>query len=230
MEKWTYALLMLGSISIPLIRSFENRVAFRKKWPPLFMGILVMMLVFIPWDIMFTRMGVWSFNYNYVLGFYFMDLPLEEWSFFIIVTYCCVFIYEVVRYFFPRFSYPKASYALTVVLALFTALVAFMNTDRIYTFVVMYLSSILLFWQLFTKSHKTWLSHFYLMYFIGLIPFFIVNGVLTALPVVSYNNAENLALRMGTIPVEDAFYFLSMMFITLMVYEGILNRFKSKAR
>lgn len=228
MEKWTYALLLLGSISVPLLRSFENRVAFFSKWPYLFKGILVMMLLYIPWDVMFTRMKVWSFNYDYVLGYYFMSLPVEEWLFFIIITYCCVFVYEVLRYFFPDFYFPKTTYALTIVLGLLTFTIAFMNTHRIYTFVVMYLSTILLFWQLFTKSHKRWLSHFYFMYFVSLVPFIIVNGVLTSLPVVSYNNAQNLGIRLFTIPIEDSFYFLSMMFITIMVYESSMGRSLSR--
>lgn len=228
MEKYTYILLLVASISIPLIRSFETRVAFHKKWPRLFKGILVMMLIFIPWDVIFTRMNVWWFNYEYIMGIYIVDLPLEEWLFFIIITYCCVFVYEVVKYFFPRFYYPRAAWMLTLGLGIFTMWVAFANTHRIYTFIVMYLSSVLLFWQLATKTHKTWLSHFYLMYFISLIPFAIVNGVLTSFPVVLYDNAQNLAIRMGTIPFEDAFYFISMMFITIMVYEGSARQ-KSKS-
>ncbi len=229
MEKWTYAILLAASIAIPLIRSFEKRVAFHRKWPHLFKGIFVMMLLFIPWDIIFTRMGVWSFNYSYVSGLYFLNLPVEEWLFFIVITYCVVFTYEVLRYFFPKFHFPKMAYAITVILGIFTASLAFLYADRIYTFIVMYLSSILLFWQIYTKSYKTWLTHFYLMYFVSLIPFFIVNGVLTSLPVVSYDNIENLAFRLGTVPFEDAFYFISMMFITIMVYENSLKRYKSKS-
>jgi lycopene cyclase domain-containing protein len=60
MGKWTYALLLIGSILIPLLRSFETRVRFYEKWKPLFIGILVMMLIFIPWDILFTRLSVWK--------------------------------------------------------------------------------------------------------------------------------------------------------------------------
>ena len=224
MEKWTYAILLLASLSVPLIRSFEQKVAFYRKWPELFAGILVMMLVFIPWDIVFTRMGVWSFNYRYVAGIFFLDLPLEEWLFFIIITYCCVFIYEVLKFFFPQFHFPKVAYILTILLGLFTIVTALLNTGKIYTFSVMVLTGTLLVLQLVIKSHKTWLSHFYFMYFISLIPFYIVNGVLTKLPIVSYENSENLGIRFQSIPVEDAFYLLSMMVLTLMVYEFLRNK------
>ncbi|MEY3102927.1 MAG: hypothetical protein RL558_1204 [Bacteroidota bacterium] len=44
-----------------------------------------------------------------------------------------------------------------------------------------------------------------------------VNGILTgaflAEPIVWYNDAENLELRIGTIPVEDALYGMLMMLI-----------------
>lgn len=228
MDNWTYTFLLSASFIIPFIRSFENRVAYYKKWPELFSGILVMMMLFIPWDIAFTRMGVWSFNYQYITGIYLLDLPLEEWMFFIIITYCCVFIYEVLKYFFPGFCFPKLAFVLTVLLAILTLITALGNIDKIYTFIVMSLSCVLLSWQLVIKSYKGWLSHFYFMYFVGLLPFYIINGLLTALPVVTYDNSENLSLRIGSIPVEDAFYFLSMMLVTLMVYEYKVRTNKKK--
>jgi lycopene cyclase domain-containing protein len=218
MGNWTYAFLLMASISIPLIRSFEERIAFYRKWPALFTAILVMMMLFIPWDIAFTRMGVWSFNFEYITGIYILNLPLEEWLFFIIITYCCVFIYEVLKYFLPATHFPKLAYMVTIVLGIFTLSVAVFNTDKSYTFTVMTLSFILLSCQMVINSHRTWLTHFYLMYLVGLVPFYIVNGILTALPVVNYDNSENLGIRIGSIPVEDAFYFMSMMLLTLMVY------------
>ncbi len=226
MERWTYALLLAGSILIPLIRSFESRVAYYKKWRALFPALFVLMLVFIPWDIVFTRMGVWSFNYQYVLGYYAIHLPVEEWLFFIVIPFCCVFVYEVLVYFFPKFYFPRSSLWLSLILGGIALATAIYNMHRIYTFTVMSLSALLLFWQVFINTHKSWLSHFYLMYFISLIPFFMVNGVLTAFPVVIYDNTENLAIRMFTIPLEDSFYFLSMMFITMMVYEHLKKRFR----
>jgi lycopene cyclase domain-containing protein len=226
MDNWTYAFLLLASFSVPIIKSFEKKVAFYSRWPELFTGILAMMLLFIPWDIIFTAMGVWSFNYEYVTGIFILNLPLEEWLFFVIITYCCVFIYEVLKYFFPGFHFAGPALILTVFLVFFTLAIAIATPGRTYTFVVMLLTCILLTWQLVIKSYKTWLSHFYFMYLVGLIPFFIVNGILTALPVVIYDNSRNLGIRIGTVPVEDAFYFMSMMLLTLTIYEFMAGRRK----
>jgi lycopene cyclase domain-containing protein len=51
-----------------------------------------------------------------------------------------------------------------------------------------------------------------------------MNGVLTALPVVIYNNNENLAIRLGSIPIEDFFYHMLYMGAILGLYERQLKR------
>ena len=224
MQQWTYALLLAGSILIPLIRSFESRIYFRRYWPALFSGIFVMMLVFIPWDVVFTRNGVWGFSHDHVLGWYILGLPFEEWLFFIIIPYCVVFSYEVIRYFFPRIHFPRTAKWLSVLLGVGLIVVGLMHAGRIYTLVVMLLAGGLLLLQPLMRNHKTWLSHYFVTYLITLIPFFIVNGVLTALPVVWYDNTQNLAIRLGSIPVEDSAYFMAMMLMVMMVYEPMKKK------
>lgn len=225
MEKYYYAFLLLASIAVPMIRSFEPRIRFWRQWPAMFAGIFVMMLVFIPWDIAFTRHEVWSFNYNYVLGFYISNLPVEEWLFFVVITYCIVFSYEVLRYFFPKIVFPQFSLTLTVILGVLFIVLAVFNTHRLYTLVVMSLTGILALLQPLLKTHKTWLTHFFLTYLIMLAPFLLVNGALTGsfteMPVVSYDDTQNFGIRIFTIPIEDSVYLLGMMFITFMVYERV---------
>lgn len=57
--------------------------------------------------------------------------------------------------------------------------------------------------------------------FIGFmtIGFLICNGVLTALPVVTYNPSDMLGLRVLTIPVEDFIYGFSLVTSTISIYE-----------
>lgn len=224
MEKWTYAILLAASLAIPLLRSFEPRIRFYTKWPSLFAGTFVMMLVFIPWDIIFTQKGIWAFNHNYVLGLYLFGLPIEEWLFFVIITYCIVFTYEVIRLFLPQLTFPRASQWISIILGVSFLLLAAFYTHQLYTFVVMALAGILSLLQPIIRSHKTWLSHFYLTYLVTLIPFFVVNGILTSMPVVTYNDAANFGIRLFTIPIEDSVYLLGMMYITMMVYERLQGR------
>ena len=97
-----YLILLLFTLSYPLLQSFERRIKYYTKWKSLFKGIFFMMCLFIPWDIIFTSKGIWGFNHKFILEIPpFLFLPLEEWLFFIIVPFACVFIYEVLNYFFP---------------------------------------------------------------------------------------------------------------------------------
>jgi lycopene cyclase domain-containing protein len=63
-----------------------------------------------------------------------------------------------------------------------------------------------------------------------LVPFAIVNGILTGSfidePVVSYNNAENLGIRLGTIPIEDIGYAFTMILMSLVLITKFENRKK----
>ena len=73
------------------------------------------------------------------------------------------------------------------------------------------------------------MGKFYRFYFWHLIPFFIVNGILTGTgidqEVVWYNNTENLGIRMGTIPVEDSLYSLSLMLMNITILEYLKARY-----
>lgn len=221
MQQFTYALLLLASIAVPIARSFEKRVHFRQYWKSLFSGILIMMIVFIPWDIIFTIREVWGFNPRFLTGFYLFELPIEEWLFFIVIPYCVVFSFEVIRYFFPRFHFPRLTMVIAFVAGAALIVVGLLNADRLYTLVVMLLGGMLLVIQPLTGSHKTWLSHFFLTYVITLLGFFVVNGILTSLPVVWYDDAQNLGVRIFSIPFEDTAYFMAMMLIVMMVYQKI---------
>jgi lycopene cyclase domain-containing protein len=59
-----------------------------------------------------------------------------------------------------------------------------------------------------------------------LIPFLIINGILTAIPVVIYNNDENLGKRIYTIPIEDTVYALTMLLGVVSIMEYLRKKVK----
>ena len=65
---------------------------------------------------------------------------------------------------------------------------------------------------------------FLFSYLIILVPFLLINGLLTAIPVVLYNDNENLGVRLYTIPVEDIFYGMLLIMMNVVGYD----RFKAK--
>ena len=222
-----YAWLMLGSIIGPFALSFDKKVAFYKWFKPLFIGIFINAFLFILWDGWFTRSGIWWFNNDYVLPFRFNDLPIEEWLFFIVVPFASVFIYACIKaYFSDKFFQPFVSIInYTFIVLLVVACVLF--NDKTYTLVNCALAlALLLLHQFYFK--KSYMAYFWMAYFVHLIPFLLVNGVLTGAitpePVVGYNTNEIIGLRIYTIPIEDTIYALTCLLIPISVMEYLLNK------
>lgn len=222
--KYTYLLLDLGSLLGPLLLSFDKRVAFYTHWKALFMAIFCMMLVFIPWDIWKTSLGVWGFNPDYLLGIYFWNLPLEECLFFICIPYACIFIYECMLSYFPKAAMGKHYLQFTGVLASLLIVLAFANTSQWYTASAFGFAGVLLF-LLIRMGHVAYLNRFYISYLVILVPFLLVNGVLTGTgidkPIVWYSSQAIFNIRIGTIPIEDTIYNLGMLLLVLSIYERL---------
>lgn len=218
-----YIGLILFTISYPLFKSFEEKIQYSSKWKFLFPGLLLSGAFFIIWDIWFTSIEIWKFNPDYVLGLFIGGLPIEEWLFFIVVPFSCVFIYEVMNYFVKRDLLANYSKTITIILILISIIIAVLYRHQLYTVVTFSLLAIfLLFHLIILKS--SYLGRFYLAWLVCLIPFFMVNGVLTAMPVLIYNDAENMGIRLYTIPLEDAFYGMLNILQVVTVYEWLKNR------
>ena len=168
-------------------------------------------------------MGVWEFNPEYIVGWYLWELPLEEWLFFLTVPYACVFIYECLNvYLGPAFSH-RVIKPLLVSLICLLVVVGLLNIANLYTSITFFSVSLLLALNVWIMKNQK-LGHFFRAYVVSLIPFVIVNGILTALPVVIYNDAQNLGLRLGTIPIEDSMYLLLLLLMTINMYEWLKIR------
>jgi lycopene cyclase domain-containing protein len=204
---YTYLLLDLFTLLGPLALSFDRRVAFYKQWRALLPWMLITGAVFIAWDVAFTDMGVWSFAEGYTIGLKWLGLPVEEWLFFFTVPYACAFVVACARA-YGRWSGNDWGWRVFPALGLVLELVGIVYLDRWYT-ATTFLgagAALQVVWAVRKRLSHFRADAFLIGYALCLIPFSIVNGILTALPVVIYNDAENLGIRLYTIPFEDAFY------------------------
>lgn len=221
---YLYLILNLGSIAIPLAFSFHPKLKFYKQWKSFFIAIIISSTIFIVWDIFFTSNEVWGFNTTYLLGINIINLPIEEWLFFLCIPYACIFTHYSLLKCYPNFGLDKKiSKLIGLSLILLFLLIAILNTDKIYTFVNFVLASIALILVIAYKIEL--LSQYLITYLIIFIPFLLINGILTGSfienEVVWYNNNENLGIRLFTIPIEDAAYAFSLMLIPLSIMKKI---------
>ena len=228
----TYLWLLLLTLVGPLSRSFEERIAYYKNFWALGLSTLICATFFIAKDIYFVDLGIWGFNPEHVLGLQILNVPVEEFLFFIIIPYSCVFIYETLRVRIQRRVF--RSFNFFIFGALGFALLGFANWERAYTATYCLVSGVFLtiLWGFRSHPGFWFYDKMVLSYIVGLVPFFIVNGILTGTlldrPVVWYNDTENLGIRLGTVPLEDAIYFLCMQFSYVSLYELFLNRGSSQ--
>lgn len=227
--KFTYLLINFLTIFFPVILSFDKRVQFSKQWKFILPGLLISGAIFLVWDYIFTIADVWSFNPDYVTGIWLFNLPVEEILFFITVPFACIFIYECLNYYIRKDILKSFQTGISITFLGLSMLMLIFFYDRVYTLVTFGLLLTILFYAAFIRK-KAYLGRFYLAYLVSLIPFFIVNGILTSIPIVMYNDAENMAFRVGTIPFEDFFYSLSLLLMNVMFYEYFKGRTKTHLR
>lgn len=236
---YTYFLILAASLAGPLLLSFDKKVAFYTKWKYLFPATIFPALFFIVWDELKTRNGVWSFSDTHTVGIKLGSLPLEEVLFFFVIPFCCVFVYECIRAYFPSVIGKKWGDTVLLLMGLMFFISSFLSFGKDYTFYTSLLNALfiaLLF--LFRKQFRAFdASSFLISYGVILIPFLIVNGFLTAIPVVIYSDAENLGVRifsflswpMHNIPFEDIFYGMLLIFLNITLYEKFRNKQKPQA-
>lgn len=220
--RWVYFYLHLFTFVPVFVLSFDKNVHYYKKWKPLLPAIAIVGAVFILWDVFFTVKGVWGFNERYFAGITFLSLPVEEWLFFFTVPFACIFIYECLNFYLKPDLLARIERPMTLgLIAIFLA-VGFLYWGHLYTSTTFLLAGFfILFHFLFLDG--SYRSRFYLAFLVSLLPFLLVNGVLTGgyteQPIVIYNPEEYLGIRITSVPLDDAVYGFLLLFGVVAFYE-----------
>jgi len=227
-SKYFYCYVLIATIIYPLLQSFESKLKLYKKWKSLLPALLLCVIIHVPIDVLFTNLGVWSFNPNYILGIKAFNLPIEEWLFFIVIPYACVFIYEVLNYFFEDIKPMKIIFNLSLVFGVVLILIAAIYYKNLYTCLYFCLASLICFIAFYFKP--IWWGNFLRSYLITLLPFLVMNGLLTGSftesPIVLYNLDHIIGYRLLNIPVEDTVYNFVILAEVIASYEFLRKLFK----
>jgi lycopene cyclase domain-containing protein len=212
------------SVAIPLLLSFDKKVMFYKMWKSLFPSIIICGALFIIPDIIFTKLGIWGFNPRYHSGLLLLDLPLEEWLFFILIPYACMFIHYVFIHYSHNYSLSDNKARLISGLIIFILIpVIVFNTDKTYTLI--YSIALILLLIAANLDKMKVLNSFFLSFPIMLLPFLIVNstlsGTFTEDAVIWYNKTTISGIYLLTVPVEDVGYAFCLILLPLMINERL---------
>lgn len=217
-----YFILLTVSLLVPLSLSFDKNLRFYKTWGRLFPAIIITAGIYIAFDVYFTREGFWGFNSMYLSGIKIINLPIEEWLFFLVIPYSSVFLHASFVLYFPKTKLSaKATKGTTLLIAVLFLALAVFNFGKAYTFYIS-IKTLLILAVAYFFARKT-LSHYYITFLIIIVPFIIVNGILTGSfivkEVVWYNDFENLGIRFFTIPVEDFIYAFGMLLLSIVLMQ-----------
>ncbi|QNL51691.1 lycopene cyclase domain-containing protein [Olivibacter sp. SDN3] len=209
MLSYTYLLINFFTVVICFIFSFHPKIRFDRYFLPFFKASILVAIPFILWDAYFTKTGVWWFNDAYLLGLRLLDLPIEEWLFFICIPFSCMYTYFCLDHFFNLRWRPQVTHYFALAAITGCLLIGLLHTDKIYTLITFITTaSTLIFLKFVAKVD--WIDKISFVYGILLLPFFIVNGLLTGTgleqPIVNYNPDDFMNIRVLTVPIEDAVY------------------------
>jgi lycopene cyclase domain-containing protein len=227
-----YLTIEICAIAIPLIFSFDKNLQFYKNWKSVILSFIIVGSIYITGDVYFTAHGIWGFNPQYHSNIILFHLPLEEWLFFIAIPYASIFLHYTLVYYFPGILLSnKPTRILSCLLILILMVVVLYNYNRTYTVfnsIIVILAIIL---GLLDKAKI--INRFYISFLIILVPFFMVNSVLTGTfiekGVLWYNPSAILGIRIFTVPVEDAGYAFSLILLNLLLMSKFQILFKSRS-
>ncbi|MEJ7646853.1 MAG: lycopene cyclase domain-containing protein [Chryseolinea sp.] len=226
-SKYLYLTIDLVSFIFPFAASFYKKAPFYKQWKYLGISLAIIAGLFIIWDEIFTRLGVWGFREQYITGLHIGSLPLEEVLFFFCIPYACVFTYFALQHLIEKDVLFPHHELISSVLIITLLISAIYNIEKIYTAITFISLALFLAFQML-KLRPRYMGRFYLAYAVLLIPFLIVNSILTGSfidnEVVWYNDQHNLGIRLGTIPIEDFFYSMLLMLLTISLMEWLEER------
>lgn len=222
-----WGLLGLTAV-VPLALSFARwQLRWGKReWLRLLRVFMLVSVPFVLLDALSHARGWWAYNPHFITGVRLAGLPLEEIMFFFVIPFACLYLYSAaVRV--AKDSPIGRLWLWRMVLGIFVAasilLAATQPKERTIVDAAVFIAvAVAAMVRPPTRLGALWLT-----VVVGL--FLVVNTVLTALPIVTYDTAFGSAYRLGTIPFEDVLYNFNFLYLCLLVWHSESPRKLSRA-
>lgn len=213
-----YLIFNLLVLAGPLGLSFWHRTKFVHLWPLAFLAVALPGVPYLVWDALVTGRH-WEFNEAFSLPVRWWGLPPGEWLFFVTVPFACIFAWRFLIKPERGQARPARRWIYIAGALLLPIGVALGADGKEYTalaLIALGLSALL------DRALNTGvLVHSRYPQFVALLMAltFVFNGYLTARPVVLYDAAFQLDVRVWTIPIEDFVYGLSLVNFSVTLFE-----------
>lgn len=223
---YSFLLLDLFLILIPIFLSFDKNVLDKAHFKFAMPAILVAGIIFSAITVVFTIFGVWGFNPLFLIGSYYRSVPIEQYLFLFAFSFAGLGVYNYLNIKFPNNHLQKFSLSVSNLMLGVCVAFIFFAYAKWYTVVTFSVLFVLLLYIEYLNKLR-FMYRFYRAYVVCLIPFYICYGVLCYLPTLTYDTAETIKLKLGDIPLENHFYMMGMLLLTVYVFEFFKHK-KSK--
>lgn len=218
--RYEYLIFNLIVLSGPLFFGLLKPFYFVHKWIYALISIVIVGIPYIIWDSIVTG-AHWMFNENYIIGLNFLNLPVEEWLFFITVPFACLFSWEMIiqrseNYKIEKMKRVRQALYFLPIPGFYLFFTGLEYTGLVFAFLtIAIVIDQILETDLFLRKQ----FYFYVLMIIGFTLVF--NGFLTWRPVVLYGESYQVGFRVFTVPIEDFGYGISMLYLNTIVYEKL---------
>ena len=162
-KNFTYLLLLIGIFAVPIIFGSKKQIGFFSNLKYLIPAILFSVAIFVMWDLRFEEQAIWRFNSEFLTGMNILNLPIEEWLYFIGIPFLGVFIFENIKYYFNNFERPNTFLGLSLALFILFVIVAYFSRQKLYPFFTFFLLSIYLGYTIFRNRFKKHYTKFQIL-------------------------------------------------------------------
>lgn len=221
-----YLLINLVLLILSFVLALDKKAHPIRRWKLMVPAVLVSGVLFSIVAFILNQFKVSVFNGAYTIGVNILQLPIEEILFHFLLAFAGLNVYVVLNERFPKNSLEKFSLSVSnLLLGVLVAMLFFTHT-KVYSIAVFsFLFLILLYVEYVNKLR--FMYKFYRAYVIMLIPFCLLYVLIGGLPIIAYSVGETINLKIGVIPFEGFFYLMSILLLSVYLFELVKSKSKS---